>query len=164
MFSRPEIITPDEVFIYNARTFALAPVRMAQELPKDLEPLRRDFVTTISKEPPKWTGRREWASERQRKFVMAKLRREGNLPYRRTHQLSKGWRTTLKTSRDGGILQAANGVLYRRFVQGLRAQRMHIQSGWVQEQAVVPTFQKQARFVARATWARVSIPALARIR
>lgn len=32
-----------------------------------------------------------WKSDKQRKFVMAKLREENNLPYRRTGALTKAW-------------------------------------------------------------------------
>jgi hypothetical protein len=32
-----------------------------------------------------------WDSEKQRKFVLAKLRREGNLPYQRTGKTQRGW-------------------------------------------------------------------------
>jgi len=34
-----------------------------------------------------------WDSLKQKKFVIAKLRREGNLPYRRTGEHSNGWTT-----------------------------------------------------------------------
>lgn len=33
-----------------------------------------------------------WDNERQRRFVMAKLRKEGNLPYKRTGQYALGWK------------------------------------------------------------------------
>lgn len=36
-----------------------------------------------------------WKSEKQRRYVMAKLRRENNLPYKRTGRLVEGWAVRL---------------------------------------------------------------------
>lgn len=36
----------------------------------------------------------EWDSEKQRRFVMAKLKRENNLPYKRTNAYVNGWALT----------------------------------------------------------------------
>jgi hypothetical protein len=38
----------------------------------------------------------DWDSQRQQRFVMWKLRREGNLPYRRTDRYRFGWRDQME--------------------------------------------------------------------
>lgn len=101
-----------------------------------LEPMVRGglaiFQEYIAKYPggPRYPLR--WKSDRQRKFVMAKLKREGNLPYRRRASggLGGGW--TSKTTRrfDGvqGVL--GNNAPHAIFVQGERQQPFHTDTGW----------------------------------
>ena len=66
--------------------------------------------------PPKYPLK--WRSEKQRRFVMAKLRREKNLPYKRTGGLVRGWElVTAFEVGSGGIslLHPWDGI---RFVVG----------------------------------------------
>jgi hypothetical protein len=44
-----------------------------------------------------------WDSERQRRYVMAKLRREGNLPYQRTGAHANAWET--QDLANGSVVQ-----------------------------------------------------------
>lgn len=55
--------------------------------------------TRLSQTAPKPTYPIEWDSEKQKKFVLAKLRKEHNLPYRRTGKTQRGW--TLTSLEDG---------------------------------------------------------------
>lgn len=78
-----------------------------------------------------------WTSERQRKAVMAKLRRENNLPYRRTGKLSAGWQIRVIRGDYAATVNVENAVDYAAFVVGkLRPagddwqQRFHRNSGW----------------------------------
>ena len=50
--------------------------------------------------PPRYPLK--WRSEKQRRFVMAKLRRENNLPYQRTGDLVAGWSIEAEFTPDGG--------------------------------------------------------------
>ncbi len=69
---------------------------LAQKAPELLIPataqvaqyVQQQIISDLRAEPgpPRYPIR--WKSERQRRYVMAKLRRENNLPYRRTHALS----------------------------------------------------------------------------
>ena len=68
-----------------------------------------------------------WSSEKQRKFVMAKLRRENNLPYSRTQQLRRGWKTVGK----GSDQIVVNEVPYAKWVkQKATMIKGHVQRGW----------------------------------
>src|ERR1051326_8788812 len=40
----------------------------------------------------------QWTSDKQRKFVMAKLREDNNLPYQRTGNLAKAWQVSKQGS------------------------------------------------------------------
>lgn len=140
MFSRPEVVVPTLVLEHNERTYRSAPQRLARELPSALAPVRKTFQTTMAKEP-------------------------APVPtYQRTHRLSRGWRTELTVSADGGVLTGVNGTPYKRFVQGTQARIFHIMRGWAQEKSVVPVIRKQANVVVQGTWLRVSVPTLKGLR
>lgn len=89
-----------------------------------------------------------WKSERQRKAVLAHLRRTGNLPYRRTRQMINGWGVRYVAAQGGGSLGAiqvtndasavnADGddVVYYPYVLGAvdypaAQQPFHADTGW----------------------------------
>lgn len=99
----------------------------------------RPFVSqqidqTLRREPPQ---RRypndyplEWASAKQRKYVMAKLRAEGNIPYRRTHKQIRSWhvRADYKNGLSSIVVYSDSDV--EEFVTGKRRQRYHRITGW----------------------------------
>jgi hypothetical protein len=62
----------------------------------------------------------KWDSERQRRFVMAKLSEEDNLPYKRTRRYQQGWRVHKET--QGYVL--SNPVEYSGFVAGVASGRL----------------------------------------
>lgn len=57
----------------------------------------------------------QWDSEKQRRAVIAKLAREGNLPYRRTQRYVRGW----KVVRMGNRYEVLNPVEYAAWVGGM---------------------------------------------
>jgi len=137
MFSRIDVKTPVEVFTYNSRVFTLAPIRMANEFPAAIAPLRKEYVETMGKEPPPVPT------------------------YQRTNQLSTSWVTMLTIDAKQALLTSYNGTPYKRYVQGRQARPFHIARGWRQELVVVPVVQRQAQVIARGLWQRVSTPATA---
>lgn len=94
---------------------------------------RRDLLEKLQEEPPPVTPADyplRWKSERQRRYVMAKLRREGNLPYRRTHAVSQGWEVSIEETDRGLTLYAENTTPHSIFVMGDYQQPMFIDIGW----------------------------------
>lgn len=72
-----------------------------------------------------------WKSDKQRKYVMAKLRSEGNLPYRRTGAFAKAWESEIK----GNSISIANtatekGTFIAPFIIGSFQQPFHSDTGW----------------------------------
>lgn len=117
-----------------ARTMPQAPIAIGQGVLKKYE---RKLLDELAYEPPRFTGKRIWTSEKQRHYVMWLLRSTNNLPYRRTGKLSKSWRVTLVTAPGGMAIRVDNPVKYAGFVVGrLRPrgkdpqQAMHVQGGW----------------------------------
>jgi hypothetical protein len=82
----------------------------------------------------------EWASERQRKFVMAMYREKGIERYERSHALSQGW--TFLAFTEGRIFKTVieNPAPQAKYVYGSMAQnraaalrfkqKMHTNTGW----------------------------------
>ena len=78
-----------------------------------------------------------WTSERQRRAVMRKLRREKNIPYRRSHRYALGWHVT--GDYTNGLTSIAvwhdpypgdGGEDVVQFIAGDRQQGFHQDTGW----------------------------------
>lgn len=121
-----------------------------------LSPLQAKMTDVMSKEPPVWRKKRRWNSERQRIYVIAMLRKQKNLPYRRTHTLSKSWKSSLKATGAGGELKLENSKPSAQFVQGNRAQLMHLDSGWPQIKTHKKAFHDEARDIVVSCWHEVN--------
>lgn len=113
--------------------------KTAQWLARTAVPLANAMVDSrLRAEPGRPRYPLAWASEKQRRYVMAKLRRQGNLPYRRTHGLVKAWEAVGAINPDGGTITAHNpagmaGYVYAPFFQ----QPFHAVTGWMD---VTPRF------------------------
>src|SRR5690349_14856833 len=77
------------------RTMPQAPIAIGKNV---LAKYERKILDELAYEPPRFTGKRIWTSEKQRHYVMWLLRSTNNLPYKRTHKLSESWRVTLVTA------------------------------------------------------------------
>jgi hypothetical protein len=118
------------------------------------------IVRELSTEPGKpnypihWTGPNNGA--RQRRFVMAKLRREGNLPYERSHRQAQGWRTVLATlaGDDGGVIVVENSNPASQFIQG-EFQQGYL-SKWPLARLVIRNHQEEMQDETISAWYRVT--------
>lgn len=102
---------------------------------KDLRPFASKRVdTTLRVEPPvrSWPGDYplEWTSEKQRRYVMWKLRSTGNLPYQRTHQYVRGWHVQGVYTHGLTSILVFHDDEVADFVGGRRQQRFHRITGW----------------------------------
>lgn len=118
---------------------------VAQYVTRELRPaFQRDINQQLwGKEPgsPKYPIR--WASEKQRKYVMAKLRKDGNLPYKRTHALARGWKTTVKIEAMNGSIEVSHPWDKAGFVVGQDQQPFHQDTGWLQTSGANGFFAKE---------------------
>lgn len=144
-----------EAFADTARN---APALTATAYNRATRRLRKQLLDRLRNEPGKPVYPLAWKSERQRTFVMAKLRESGALPYKRTGTLLNGYRVELIANEDGGILQVTNKVPYARFVIGDEAQPFHLQTKWPQLATTVSEFEQMAIDVLIDTWFTVSDP------
>lgn len=98
---------------------------------RSIQPMiERRIYTRITFIPgrPKYPLR--WASARQRRFVMAKLQREDNLPYQRTGRTAAAWEITAVFGDGSGTIQAENPLSHARYVYGPPQQPYHEDTGW----------------------------------
>jgi hypothetical protein len=91
---------------------------------------------TLTKTPGKPKYPLRWKSDSQRKAVMAKLRKAGNLPYSRTGKIKRAWKGEI----NPGELIIANEArdpitrqFYAEYVFGKDQQPFHKDTGWQKE-------------------------------
>lgn len=99
-----------------------------------------------------------WKSERQRRAFFATNGFGKGIPYRRSGELSAGWKYRVITDRDGGALTVFNDVSYTRFVQGDDAQPFHLNTGWVQAAPTLRRFEAEAEDILIETWFTLTDP------
>lgn len=146
-----------DVLDATRETALQAPARMRRELGSIARgPIAQQIIAKLSKEPPPPKRPIDWTSDRQRRFVMAKLRRENNIPYKRTHRQAQGWRVVLEDIQggDGGVISVENSTPYADFVQGERQQRFLSQ--WPLARIVIRDEEDELQDATINAWYRVS--------
>lgn len=98
----------------------------------------------------------EWASDKQRRYVMAMLRRTGNLPYRRSGRLQKAWRIESKARLSDGTAALTNDTDYVQYVQGNAQQPFHRNTGWVRYTDAVEDARLKIESELIDTWVSVT--------
>lgn len=83
-----------------------------------------DLFQLLTKNPNAPQYPLTWASDKQRRFVMAKLRRENNLPYRRSSKLRTSWEVIAIYGNAQAELRAVNDTPYVNYVMGIYKQPM----------------------------------------
>lgn len=113
---------------------------LGRETFREVQPHLLDELTHIPGSP---VYPIRWTSEKQRRFVMAKLRRENNLPYQRTGQLAAGWEVLFVETKDGFDMKTRHADPVAKFVYGSFdrrrqfKQRFHSDTGWPDAAATV---------------------------
>ena len=134
-----------------------APRRMNKAYKRRIKTIRQNVLDELRETPGKPHYPLRWKSERQRKFVMAKLRREKNLPYKRSGALEAGWTTHIRDQKDGAVFEVYNRLPYARFVQGDDAQPFHLDTGWPQVADIVSKWREKATDELIETWGLVAL-------
>lgn len=109
----------------------------AAPIPTLIRPSAVDAAVEIAKEKyatpagsPKYPLR--WKSQKQRKYVMAKLRKANNIPYRRTGRFENAWSGSV-TPKQIVIAHTARGdkgQFTAPFIIGDKQQPFHKDTGW----------------------------------
>lgn len=138
-----------------------APSRVSRAFAFELRRLEPELLALVSTEPPTADNYYPlpWKSKKQQRFVMAKLRREGNLPYKRTHKLIKSWRVVFKPTQDQvvGDITLENIDPKARFVVGDDTQPMFLKIPWVQGATAVSQMRPIVEDRLIDLWGRVAL-------
>jgi hypothetical protein len=107
------------------------PDAIARYVRRELRPYASQRVDrTLRQAPGPVVYPIQWTSARQRRYVMAKLRADGNLPYQRTGRYVRGWHV------EGDYTDVFSGITLRHdwdgatYVGGRQQQAMHQNTGW----------------------------------
>ncbi len=93
-----------------------------------------------------------WKSAKQRRYVMAKLRREGNLPYRRTGAFQKAWKTQAVKDGSGSLLSVSNDSGITEYVAGSSSDRQPMFPQWYHYETVLLKAEDLATDLATNAW------------
>ena len=121
-----------EALVESPKLFA---IRIERELMPDFRQIALELLRS-EPGPPRYPI--QWTSEKQRRFVMAMLRRAGKIPYVRTHELAQSWQ--VEFLRDGdlpGEVVIDNQANAAIFVYGEHQQLFHANTGWFQSDDVI---------------------------
>lgn len=149
-----ELIIDDDIFDAIADGARKAPTLMATAVEKRALPkIRKRLLTRLHQQPGKVVYPIAWTSEKQRRFVMAKLRRENNLPYKRTGKLVQAWKVVAVINPDGkGEIIAENPANAGRYVFGEQQQRFHRNTGWYRADDIIADESVYAENLLIETW------------
>lgn len=134
----------DKSILIDAQKHIVNSPKLLQRAMKRRESRLRQLTLKIVKvEPRPAVHPIRWTSARQRRFVMAKLREENNLPYQRTGKLINSYDAKFKFDADGGTFMVENTSPIAQYVIGDSQQKFHDITGWrkledVVDEQVVP--------------------------
>lgn len=115
------------------------------------------IIVALAREPGPAKHPVLWESARQRRYVIAKLRREGNLPYRRSHRMAQGWRVVLEelSGDQGGFISIQNSARGAEYVSGELQSRQHAATGWPLARLVIRENEAALQDELISAWYRV---------
>ena len=119
------------IFEQSSKHAVNFPNLMQRSLKRRESRLRQLVLKIVKVEPPSAKHPIRWKSDKQRRFVMAKLREEGNLPYQRNHDLRDAWDAKFHFDADGGAFLIENTSPIATFVIGDDQQPFHNDTGWL---------------------------------
>jgi hypothetical protein len=156
MISGVQVTVDDDILLAIADTARKSPRLMQTAYERNTRRLRARLLADLRDAPGPPDYPLEWKSRKQQRFVMRKLREEGNLPYVRTGTLSANWRVTLTPDTAGSIMEVSNDTPYARFVQGDDQQPFLLK--WPSVGMVISDYRVEAEDVLIETWFTVSDP------
>lgn len=154
-------VTPDlDILDAIADTAKESPKRMEREYLRQAKGIEVDMLAELQIDPQPASDfyPLPWTSERQHGYVMAKLRREGGPPSKRSGRLLSSYRVLYRPVENGLEWVVENTAPQAQWVIGDSAQPMFLLIGWVQFAPVVAKYREEANDRLIDTWAKVSMP------
>lgn len=144
----------DKVVAAQNQNIRNSPNQMANAMKRNVGRLKSRMLKVRRKEPPPASSayKLPWTNKDQRIAVIIKLRKAGNLPYKRTHDLRDGWDLKAKADANGGSVTVENDAPEAEFVYGARRQPMFDKIGWLDAQAQDAKDAAELQEVVAQTW------------
>jgi hypothetical protein len=158
MFEGYEITVDTDILDAISEQAQRTPGLMATAFQRQAQRLRSVALSRLHVEPGKPVYPIQWTSEKQRRFVMAKLRRDGNLPYQRTGALVNAWQVDYNTADYEGFLRVFNPSDVEQYVTGIRQQKFHSNTGWYRSQDILTELMVEAEDRLIETWLTLAAP------
>ncbi len=143
-----------DVFDELQKEIAAAPTTMNIYVTRTIRKTVDDYIvrSLVNVTIPKPSYPLQWKSEKQRRFVMAKLRKAGNIPYKRTGAFQKGWKTTSVNDKTSSILTVSNDSGITEYVSGSSADRQPMFPQWYHYEDVLLKAEEMATNLAIDAW------------
>jgi hypothetical protein len=93
-----------------------------------------------------------WRSPKQRRYVMAKLREEGNLPYQRSGDLQRRWKVIAIRNRTDSLIAVSNNSEILEYVMGSSSLRQPMFPQWPHYEDVLLKAEVLATDLAVNAW------------
>jgi hypothetical protein len=128
------------------------PRLMATATKRRLPRLKARIFPIVRVEPGRPVYPLVWASAKQRRYVMMKLRRDNNLPYQRTHRHINAYDLKVDTTDTNGVFTLTNSNPAFDFISGSRQQLFHKRTGWLEIDSTVNEINAIITEDLRQTW------------
>lgn len=137
-----------------------SPKRVQRDFDRRVIKVKQYAIPKLQKRPgpPKYPLR--WKSQKQRRYVMAKLREENKLPYPRTYRTIADWELEFTPKRGGitGEVELKNDNPVARYLQGDDMQPYHIDTGWEPAAPVAAEARRMLENELIDVWGKVALP------
>lgn len=149
---RVTIIVDDEAIRLKDEAAKASPGRMKTAYKRNIGRLRGRVLARLKVKPGKPNYPILWQTEKQRIAYFASDGFGGGIPSTRTNKLLDSYDVKVIDTPNGGVLSITNSDPKARFVVGDDAQRMHIDTGYVQMAKVASDATVEAETILRETW------------
>lgn len=126
---------------------------MQQKLPGVVKPA----LDMLTREPGPPIYPLRWQTLKQKRAFFATNGFGHGIPYQRKGTLLEGWDWLFEPRKDGGEVALTNPSKVLEFAQGDRAQRFHLDTGWVQIADAEPDFYGPVEALAVDEWRNVAL-------
>jgi len=143
-----------DVFEELQKEIAAAPTTMNIYVTRTIRKTVDDYVVRnlVNITIPKPSYPLQWRSPKQRRYVMWKLRKDDNLPFKRTGAFQKAWKTTSVNDRTSSILTVSNDSGITEYVAGSSADRQPMFPQWYHYEDVLLKAEEMATNLAIDAW------------
>lgn len=148
-----QVSIPPAIFSDTLEAIDRAPKTMNTFIEKALKPdIEQAVNMRLRTEPGKPRYPLRWKSEKQRRYVMAKLRRQNNLPYRRTHRLVNSWQVTVLSDNQGGLIEVKHPWKGIEYVVGGGSRRQPMFPHWYNADTILLEEEQRAEDALTDVW------------